>query len=37
MFTLDDDAVGIKGGVAPGKNPPKRRGGGGEERCFLAQ
>ena len=28
MFTLDVGAVGIKGGVAPGKNPRKRRGVG---------
>ena len=27
VFTLDDGAVGIKRGVAPGKNPRKRRGG----------
>ena len=28
MFTLDDGAVGIKGGVAPGKNHRKRGGVG---------
>ena len=32
MFTLDDGAIGIKGGVAPPKNPRKR---GGVEDVFL--